>query len=399
MSHGEDLRGLGRLAVEATTGIVDLVEEMQQAIGGGPRVLGRPLAELTRLFSRPMYGAIRGVTRAVGVGIDASLARLGPLLGDGTPGPEREALLAILNGVLGDHLEASGNPLAIEMRLRYQHRPLALEPDALRAAIPGAGSKVLVLVHGSCLGDRAWTRHDHGSALARDLGFTLIHLQYNTGRHVSTNGRAFAALLERAITAWPAPVEELMIVGHSMGGLVARSACHAADAAGHRWRRALTKLVCIASPHHGAALERGGSWIDVLLGISHYSAPLARLGKIRSAGVTDLRYGNVLDEHWEGRDRFAHHRDTRAALELPRGTECYAIAGTKTTSPTARRPADDGLVTVDSALGRHRRPELTLPFPEDHRWIALGTGHVELLGSPAVYDVLRSWLATSAPSR
>jgi pimeloyl-ACP methyl ester carboxylesterase len=264
----------------------------------------------------------------------------------------------------------------------------------LRESIPEATGKVVVLAHGSSLGDRAWERpgHDHGAALERDLGFTAIHLQYNTGRHISTNGRAFAALLEEAVAAWPVPIEELVLVGHSMGGLVARSACHAAEAAGHRWRGKLGKLVCIASPHHGAALERGGHWVDVLIGISRYSAPLARLGKIRSAGVTDLRHGNVLDEHWEGRDRFTHGRDTRTSLELPRGVACFAIAATKTQSREARRLASDGLVSVDSALGRHRRRDLTLAFPEGHRWVAHGTGHVEVLGSPAVYETLRRWL-------
>jgi pimeloyl-ACP methyl ester carboxylesterase len=254
---------------------------------------------------------------------------------------------------------------------------------------------VLVLVHGSCLSDRHWTRagHDHGGALARDLGYTAVHVQYNTGLHISRNGAALAALLERLVAGWPVAVEELVILGHSMGGLVARSACHAGDGADHRWRRKLTKLVCIGSPHHGSALERGGHWIDVLLGISHYSAPLARLGRMRSAGVTDLRFGNVLDEHWKGRDRFAHGRDDRATLKLPDGVRCYAIAGTRTPAPGGGRYASDGLVAVDSALGRHPRPELTLAFPEPHRWIALGTGHLDLLGSLEVYQVLRSWLS------
>jgi hypothetical protein len=178
-----------------------------------------------------------------------------------------------------------------------------------------------------------------------------------------------------------------------MGGLVARSVCHygeARDASG--WRRKLTKLICLGTPHHGAPLERGGNWVDVLLGVSRYSAPLARLGKLRSAGVTDLRFGNVLDEHWVGRDRFEQGADARTELKLPEGVACYAIAAT--TSPAGEsNPFGDGLVPVDSALGRHDGSHLTLRFPEDHQWVGHGIGHIELLSSPEVYAKLLSWLS------
>jgi hypothetical protein len=300
----------------------------------------------------------------------------------------------VLNGVLGDHLAASGNPLAIEMQLRRDGRPLELEAAALRLALPAATPRLLVLVHGSCRNDRQWMRlgHDHGAALARDLGYTAIYLHYNTGLHVSTNGRAFAALLERLVAAWPTRVDALVLVAHSMGGLVSRSACHVGEAERHLWRRKLRALVCLGTPHHGAALERGGSWVDVLLGVGRYSAPLARLGKIRSAGVTDLRHGNVLDEHWAGRDRFSHLRDERVPLPLPEGVRCYAIAAT-TSAPGAGKLRSDGLVDVESALGRHARPELTLGFPEGHRWIAHATTHLGLLDRPAVCAKLREWLS------
>ncbi len=391
----DDLRGATRLAVEATRSVTDLVEAMHHGIAGGPSILGRPLDAPTRFFTKPIYGSIRGVTRLVGAGIDAALAQLAPLLGGREPGLEREAVLAVLNGVLGDYLAESGNPLAIEMRLRDGGHPLELDRQALRLAFPQAGGKLLVLVHGSCLNDRQWARlgHDHGAALARDLGFTPVYLHYNSGLHVSANGRAFAALLEALAAAWPTPIDELVIIAHSMGGLVSRSACHSGEAAAHTWRRRLRKLVCLGSPHHGAPLERGGHFVDLLLGISRYSAPLARLGKIRSAGVTDMRFGNVLDEHWEGRDRFAHAHDVRTPLPLPAGVQCYAIAATKEHATGGKRQGD-GLVPVDSALGRHAKPELTLGFPEAHQWIARGMDHLDLLGRAEVYATIRSWLSS-----
>jgi pimeloyl-ACP methyl ester carboxylesterase len=376
-SHVEDLRGAGRLAIEATQGVTALVEAMHATIASGPAILGQPLAGPARVATGLVYGAVRGVTKLVGAGIDRALAQLQPLLGSSAPGLERDALLAALNGVLGDYLVATANPLAIEMRLRHEGEP---------------GAKVLVLVHGSSMSDRWWGQsgHDHGAALARDLGYTPVYVLYNSGLHISTNGRALADQLERMVATWPVPIDDLVLLGHSMGGLVARSACHAG--ADHAWRARLRTLITVGTPHHGAPLERGGNWIDHLLGISRYSAPLARLGKIRSAGVTDLRYGNVLDEHWDGRDRFERRADDRTPLALPPDVRCYAIAGTLSGAPgTALR--SDGMVPVDSALGLHATPALTLEFPDAHRSIAYGTSHLQLLGSPAVYESLRSWLA------
>ncbi len=394
----DDLRGASRLVIEATKSVADVVEAMHLTIASGPALLGRPLERPARALTGPVYGGLRGVTRLVGTGIDAVLAGLAPLVTplfvERAPPLQREEVLAVLNGVLGDYLAEHGNPLAIEMRLRHGGRPLELERQALRRALPDASRRVLVLVHGSCVSDRRWARggHDHGAALARDLGFTPVYLHYNTGLHISENGRAFAALLEELVAGWPTPIDELVCVAHSMGGLVARSACHFGEAASHSWRRKLGTLVFLGTPHHGAPLERGGHWVDLLLGLNRYSAPLARLGMIRSAGVTDMRHGNVLDEHWEGRDRFGDAQDPRAALTLPDGVQCYAIAATKAPGPGGK-PRGDGLVPVDSALGRHARPELTLDFPESHRWIAHGTNHLDLLGSPAVYATLRSWLS------
>ena len=375
-SHVDDLRGAGRLAVEATRGVTSLVEAMHATIASGPAILGKPLAVPARIATGLVYGTVRGVAALVGAGIDVALAQLAPLLGSSVPGVEREAVLAALNGVLGDYLHETSNPLAIEMRLRHEGEP---------------GSKLLVLLHGSATTDR-WPQggHDHGAALARDLGYTPIYLRYNSGLHISTNGRGFADQLERLVATWPVPIEELVLLGHSMGGLVARSAIHAGAA--HAWRSHLRSLITVGSPHHGAPLERGGNWIDLLLGISRYSAPLVRLGKIRSAGITDLRYGNVLDEHWHGRDRFEHRADDRSALALPANVRCYAIAGTLSTEP-GDRLRSDGMVPVDSAFGTHATPELTLAFPDAHRSIAYATGHVQLLGSRAVYDTIRTWLS------
>ena len=262
--------------------------------------------------------------------MDAILAPLVPMLNDPGSTVEREAVLAALNGAMGDYLAATDNPLAIPMRLRRKGQPLTLEAPAVAGAIPHATGKLVLLVHGLCMNDRQWTRkgHNHGTSLARDLGYTAVHLHYNSGVHISTNGRAFANLIEDLVTQWPAPLEELAIVAHSLGGLVSRSAYHYGTAAGHRWPRRLGSLVFLGTPHHGAPLERVGNWVDAALRLSPYTSPLARLGRVRSAAITDLRYGNLLDEDWEGRDRFDPSGDLPRPVPLPANVRCYTIAAT-----------------------------------------------------------------------
>jgi pimeloyl-ACP methyl ester carboxylesterase len=396
--HGEDLRGVGRLAVEATEQVTEVVESMHTRIASGPALLGKPLSGAARVVNGVVYGGIRGVTRLVGKTLTLALEGLTPLLGESAPGAEREAALAALNGVVGDHLATTGNPLAIPMQLRRHGQALPLDRAGLQAALPRVTGKVLVLLHGSSMNDLQWSRngHDHGEALERDLDFTPVYLHYNSGLHVSENGRQLDALLERLVEQWPQALEELVLLGHSMGGLVARSACAVAEGRGSAWRSALTRLVCLGTPHHGSGLERGGNWVGPLLGVSRFSAPLARLARLRSAGVTDLRYGNVLDEHWAGRDRFALGDDPRRGLPLPGGVACYAVAATTGSEGQASLPGD-GLVALDSALGLHRDPALALGFLEAHRWVGHGLGHLDLLDRREVYTTLLGWL--SVPPR
>jgi pimeloyl-ACP methyl ester carboxylesterase len=393
-SHADDLRAASKLAIAATRGVTEVVEDMHRTIASGPAILGRPFALPARVLTGLVYGHIRNVTGLVGKGVDAVVSQVAPVLGESTPGPEREAVVAALNGVLGDYLHETKNPLAISMSLRRNGEALQLDAPSLLKAVPNATGKLLVVVHGSSMNDLQWSRlgHDHGASLEHDLGFTSVYVRYNSGLHVSTNGRELAGFLEELASSWPTEVTEITLLGHSMGGLVSRSACYFAEERALGWRRKLRRLVCLGTPHHGSPLERGGSVLHGLLEVVAYSAPLARLAQIRSAGVTDLRYGNVLDEHWEGRDRFARSEDSRRALPLPSGVDCYAIAGSMAKTVGARL-AGDGLVPVESALGQHEKPEMTLAFPEANQWVALGTNHLDLLNRAEVYEKLRSWLS------
>ena len=374
---------------------------MHYTVSRMPGALASAPAGRTRGITGLVYRSVHGVTRLVGGSIDAMLGRLVPLFAASAFSPKRETLVAALNGVLGDYLAETGNPLAIPLQFRRHGKPLPMERNALAAAMPVRTGKLLVLMHGLCLDDLQWNRrgHDHGAALAHDLGYTPLYLHYNSGLHVSTNGAQLADALETLVCQWPTPLLDFAILAHSMGGLVARSACHYGAAAGHAWLRHLRTLVFLGTPHHGAPMERGGNWIDLLLGISPYSAPLARLGKLRSAGITDLRYGNITHEDWRGRDRFARG-DRRRIMPLPEGVRCYAIAATTAKDPrsSGRRLPGDGLVPVASALGTHDRAALSLHIPESRQWVARGRGHLDLLDAPEVYRRIRRWLGT-APKR
>ena len=144
--------------------------------------------------------------------------------------------------------------------------------------------------------------------------------------------------------------------------------------------------------------------IDLALGISNYSAALARLGQVRSAGITDLRHGSVLDADWQGHDRFARGAAHPPGLPLPEGLRCYAVAATTSRRPRApdkQSPAGaayalgDGLVPLRSALGLHKDPARCLHFPPERQWIAWGLGHMELLGDAGVCRQVQHWMQSA----
>jgi pimeloyl-ACP methyl ester carboxylesterase len=397
--HTSDLLGFSRLAIDGAAGLTELVEAMHDNIARGPGILDTPSQGPTSGITGLVYHSIRSVTGLVGGGIEAVLAPLVPMLEERKSTPGRQAVLAALNGIMGDYLAATDNPLAIPICLRHKGKALTIERKALAGAIPRLNRKLVVLAHGLCMNDLQWKRkrHDHGAALARDLGYTPVHLHYNSGLHVSTNGFAFAKLLEALLEQWPVPLEEFAIIAHSMGGMVSRSAYHYATVAGHKWPRQLRKIIFIGTPHHGTPLERLGNRIIGALDLSPYTNALARLGKIRSAGITDLRYGNLLDDDWYGRDRFEQSGDRRQPMPLPDEVQCYAIAATQEKAGGLKDGLrGDGIVPLDSALGRHEEAAMTLSFAESRKWIGHAMNHFDLLSKPAVYDHINRWLGVES---
>ena len=398
-----DARGGIRLLVDGTRHVTGLVE----ALHGQIQRLAPPLRRRDWLASAPqapaqqddlpsargisglVYRSIQGTTRLVGGGLDRLLAPFDHALADdAAPAPRRDALVAALNGVLGDHLQHSGNPLALPFQLRQGGQ--TLHPATLGPQAPG---RVLLLVHGLCMSDGGWCRkgHDHGQALAPLLGAAPVYAFYNSGRHISHNGLALSQALEALVQDWPVPLTRLDIVGHSMGGLVTRSALAQAAAAGHHWPARLQSLVFLGTPHHGAPLERAGNWLHRAMDLSPYAAPFTRLSRLRSQGITDLRHGNLVDADWQGRNRY-DGGDHRAPLPLPAGVQAWAIASTVGGPGQRGSMTSDGLVPVDSALGHHRRPAMRLNLQPGHSWTGHGIHHLDLLSDPQVFQKLRGWL-------
>ncbi len=384
-SQLSDIRGVTRMAIDATDSVAEVVEKMHRTIQLRPGPLGVSATDRPSGITGFVYRCVRGGIRLVGRAVDASLSGVAVLLPEGEPSPALDAYRSAANGVYGDYLLRTGNPLAIDMSLRHHGRRVDIyDPSSVfeQHSDLTPDNKLLVLVHGLCMNDQQWNRegHDHGAALADELGYLPLYLRYNSGLHIARNGRVLAEMLETLIGNWTTPLDEVVIMGHSMGGLVARSACHHARQAGHDWLKHLRKLVFLGTPHHGAPLERGGHGLDLAMNLSPYSMPLTRLSKARSAGITDLRHGAI----WAGKE----------IVPLPSGVKCYAAAAVRAAKRSAlsARLIGDGLVTVDSALGRHRDKTRMLAIPRNRQWIGYGMGHRELLNRPEAYRQISSWL-------
>lgn len=427
MKTGETLHGSANLLFDATDAVTHIVEGMYRNITATPLPLGDAPQGSAPGIAGLVLDAVRkinGVTRGAA---NLAISRLVPELDRRlAPGPHREAAIAALNGICGDHLARSGNPLAIPMQLRVllpeatspgvssakappfarlfdmNKRPVQISPHPVALGekdfVPSC--RPLIMIHGLSMSDREWTshQHNHGEALAQHSGYTPIYALYNSGLNVSTNGRELCRQLTDLFDAWPVPIESVTIIGFSMGGLLARSALHYAAQEQHDWLGKVDKAVYIGTPHHGAVMERGGYWLQKSLTYSPYTAPLAALGRIRSAGITDLRHGNVRDEDWQHHDEHDDHTDRRHPTPLADGITHYAIAATvsKRSGALSGKLLGDGLVHPSSATGRHPDSSLNLSFEEGHTRILYDLGHLAMLHDTRVHEQLTQWLGRGA---
>jgi pimeloyl-ACP methyl ester carboxylesterase len=347
-----ELRALTRLAFDEVGLGAGGVRSVHRAIADRAFVRASPAKALHDGIAGIVYASVAGGAALAGRAAEAAA-------------PDRAlspAALAVLNGLRGDALEA---PLAIPMTVRADGEPTP---------------HLAVFVHGLFETEHAW-RYGGGPTYGERLeGFTPVWVRYNSGRHVSENGRELADALDALVEVWPVPVERIALVGHSMGGLVARSACHAGGA----WARDVTHIVTLGSPHRGTPLESAVHYAAAALGAMPETRPFSRLLRRRSAGIRDLRRGSLVDEDWRGRDPDALRAAACREVPLLEGARhCFAAA---TVTRDARHPlgrlVGDWLVLEASAS--HRAQEV----------LHVGAAHhLALLNHPAVYARLSEWLA------
>lgn len=296
-------------------------------------------------------------------------------------------------GMFGVRLPAAGRRTADEMTVRVERRSIGLDRRSLAAAFPGATGSVAVFLHGLVETERSWFRGaapagDFGARLAADLGTSPVYLRYNSGRHVSENGDDLVTLLSRLVAAWPVPVTDIVLVGHSMGGLVARSALYRAQEQAVAWLPRVTRLVCLGTPHSGAPLERRVAQVAGLLRKSPL-APLARLLALRSDGIQDLAHGYVHQRQWA--DDPGVGRPAEPAS--PTGIQRLFVSATlsRTEGSAWGRLMGDLLVTPVQAGD--------LAEDADIVWLG-GLNHFALLRDDVVYKALLDWLrADDVPAR
>lgn len=302
--------------------------------------------------------------------------------------------VGIANGMFGENADPRGDALPAAMTIRVEGNQVPMARDTLTAAFPEASQRVVVFLHGLVETERSWfhtptpdksrSGTDFGSRLAGDLPCTPVYLRYNTGRHVCDNGHELANLLADLVENWPVPITDLVLVGHSMGGLVVRSAVLQAHEQHRAWLARTIRVVCLGTPHAGAQLERFVVRAATLLDRLIVTAPLGRLLALRSNGIKDLAHGHVHPS--QRRDRTDDVAAVAAPAFPPSVRQCF-VAVTLARSETSiwSRLIGDLLVTPTSAADTGHTADL--------HWLG-GLHHFDLLRHDTVYDTMIDWLRT-----
>lgn len=371
-------------------------------------------------IAQGVYTSIRLVTRAVSGLTEAGLVIASHRAGQeaskaSSLQPEVTATLptwvdsaqGVLNGAIGDYLNQRGNGLEIPMALHHQGQPLALEAMNLKNTLPRTNSKICLFVHGLGCTEQVWNtgaqrfygdaQQNFGTMLARDLGYTPLYLRYNSGLHISQNGKQLADLLATLVEAYPGPIDEILLFGHSMGGLVVRSAACYGVRNKQPWLERLKGVFCIGSPHLGAPLEKASNVVAAVL--SFFDTPgtqvPAQLFRLRSAGIKDLRFGYLVDEDWQGYDPDALLDNRRTPIPFAEGVKYYFIASTITRDPAhpLGQIVGDLLVCHKSAAGP-RQPDHCVAMPFSR--VFSGMNHFHLANHPEVYEQIKTLCADPA---
>jgi pimeloyl-ACP methyl ester carboxylesterase len=274
---------LGHLVAQGAGGLTDLIRDTHRAIADrafgtapGPSAPKAVHDGVSRLVYAAVRAGLAGSARAGGLVAEAR--GLNP-----SATPKGRMLLGAVNGAWGDMLAEQHSPLAIQMHFPRLH-------EVETSATP----RIAVLVHGLCETEEAWRlgadeSEPYAVRLRRDLGYTPLELRYNTGLPIADNGQRLAEILDHVCAGWPAGVSEIVLIGHSMGGLVSRAAYQYGHEHDMRWTRRVRHVFCLGSPLNGADLEKAASVAGRALGKLPETRALSAALNRRSAGIQDMR--------------------------------------------------------------------------------------------------------------
>jgi pimeloyl-ACP methyl ester carboxylesterase len=397
-----EIRALSALAFDELRRFPGAIRDMHLGIAErtfrGVGSAARPIQLIHDAISSRAYGVVGRSATVLGGAANEALERAGvgeqTSLSSTQPG---SMVIAVLNGLIGDQLAREGSGLHQAGSVRVHGKRIRLDEPSLRNAFPNATDSLAVFIHGLAGDEFCWSwgaGEAYGLRLADDLELTPVYLRYNSGLHISENGRSVGALLEELVQAWPVEVRQIALIGHSMGGLVARSATHQALEHDRQWIGRVGHIVSLGTPHLGAPLEQAAHRAAAALHELPETRMLSNFLRRRSAGIRDLRYGSLVDEDWRGRD--PESLRVVACKEvplLPWATHCFVSATvTRDAAHPLGRLLGDTLVLVPSATGKGKTRRI--PFREEHGHHVGGTHHLALLNHPEVYDRLLGWLAT-----
>ncbi len=395
VTFADFFEGLAQLATMGVVEITDIVEAIHR------EVILRPLGHFNesylyrwpRGFTGRIYGTIRQLMLMVGNNLASVLRVYKNYISHKPAQPLPDSvkkLVNVLNGVMGDHLVTHQNALAVPMKIYDK------EGNTQFDTLSG---RIVILCHGLCMSHLSWQTQDDyiglGDAIAESQpDTTVLYLDYNTGRRISRSGRQFSQLLQNLVDDNP-NISQIDLLGHSMGGLVSRSALFYAEQEHLDWIIRVGNLITLGSPHHGAVLERIGNHVQEIISKLPFAGSLAKLGDMRSAGIIDLRHGSIRDADWDTLEgRSVLPQDFRHPASLPSGIKTYFAASALIETHYESKVTSllgDGLVSVSSALGEDE-DEHSLFVPDGHKAVFYGVSHLNLIHSRRVREQVVEWL-------
>ena len=308
--------------------------------------------------------------------------------------------VGLLNGIVGDFLDKDNNGLAVQMQFYANEKPFTISKENIETVHKKISSKVCILIHGLTNDETIWNfantvKQNYGTYLQNDFDYTPFYIRYNTGLHISENGKQFSQLIENLVQNYPVDIDEIVIIAHSMGGLVTRSACYYAPLQNAHWTEKISKLFFIGTPHLGAPLEKFGNALTHLLKTIpvSYTKIAGDVINLRSAGIKDLRYGYLTDEDWKEQHPDELLKNNKKVIPLLDDVDYYLITGTLTADSDhlISEWFGDALVRKKSAIGKSKTKH-HLPFDLNNHKEFAGLAHLKLVDSMDVYEQIKVWI-------